>query len=64
MKKGDIFSPEAITGYIPTQNGVPTFNSTYKAKHGTWKAYADPNTHTVDLVVTFGDTGSTSITVN
>jgi len=64
MKKGDIFSPEAITGYIPTQNGVPTFNSTYKAKHGTWKAYADPNTHMVDLVVTFGDTGSTSITVH
>jgi outer membrane protein insertion porin family len=49
MKAGDLYNPEYLTGFLKN-------NTALQALAGysfTYKAYADPNTHTVDLVLTF-----------
>jgi outer membrane protein assembly factor BamA len=49
MKTGDLYNPEYLTGFLKN-------NTALRALDGysfTYKAYADPNTHTVDLVLTF-----------
>jgi outer membrane protein insertion porin family len=49
MKAGDLYNPEYVTGFLKN-------NTALRALDGysfTYKAYADPNTHTVDLVLTF-----------
>ena len=49
MKAGDLYNPEYVTGFLKN-------NTALRALAGysfTYKAYADPNTHTVDLVLTF-----------
>jgi outer membrane protein assembly factor BamA len=49
LKQGELFNPEYVSGFLKG-NSALTSLAPYI---GTWKAYADPNTHTVDLVVTF-----------
>jgi outer membrane protein insertion porin family len=49
MKAGDLYNPEYLAGFLKN-------NTALRALDGysfTFKAYADPNTHTVDLVLTF-----------
>jgi outer membrane protein insertion porin family len=49
MKTGEIFNPEYVTGFLKNNTALRALES-YSASY---KAYADPNTHTVDLVLTF-----------
>jgi outer membrane protein assembly factor BamA len=47
--KGELYNPEYIKGFLKSNNSVKSLEP-YVANY---KAYADPNTHTVDLVLTF-----------
>jgi outer membrane protein insertion porin family len=49
MKTGDIYNPEYVSGFLKNNSGLRALEG-YSAA---FKAYADPNTHTVDLVLTF-----------
>jgi outer membrane protein insertion porin family len=49
MGKGELYNPEYVKGFLRNNNSVKSL-APYTA---TYKAYADPNTHTVDLVLTF-----------
>jgi outer membrane protein insertion porin family len=49
MKPGDLFNPDYVTGFLKNNTALQALLG-YSA---TYKAYADPNTHTVDLVLTF-----------
>jgi outer membrane protein assembly factor BamA len=49
MTPGELYSPEYVATFI-TKNTALQALAPYS---GSFKAYADPNTHTVDLVVTF-----------
>ena len=49
MKTGDLFNPEYVTGFLKNNTSLRALEG-YSAAY---KAYADPNTHTVDLVLTF-----------
>jgi outer membrane protein insertion porin family len=49
MKPGDIYNPEYIVKFLKNNSALRAL-ATYTA---TWKAYADPNTHTVDVALTF-----------
>lgn len=59
MKAGDIYNPEYVATFL--QHNTALRALTY---YSAWfKAYADPNTHTVDLVINFvRGGGSTSVT--
>jgi len=50
MTKGELYNPEYVKGFLKNNSSVKSLEP-YIA---TYKAYADPNTHTVDLVLTFG----------
>jgi outer membrane protein insertion porin family len=49
MKAGELYNPEYVTGFLKNNTALKALLG-YSA---TFKAYADPNTHTVDLVLTF-----------
>ena len=49
MKAGELYSPEYVATFIKKNTALQAL-APYS---GSFKAYADPNTHTVDLVVTF-----------
>lgn len=54
MKTGEIFNPEYIRSFLKMNTALRALEG-YTATH---KAYADPNTHTVDLVLTFFRAGA------
>ena len=49
MRKGELYNPEYVKGFLKNNTSVKSL-APYTAAY---KAYADPNTHTVDLVLTF-----------
>ncbi|MGA1982814.1 MAG: POTRA domain-containing protein [Acidobacteriaceae bacterium] len=49
MKAGELYNPEYVSGFLKNNFALQALLG-YSA---TYKAYADPNTHTVDLVLTF-----------
>lgn len=49
MSKGELYNPEYVKGFLKNNTALKSL-APYTA---TYKAYADPNTHTVDLVLTF-----------
>lgn len=49
MKAGELYNPEYVSGFLKNNKALQALLG-YSA---TYKAYADPNTHTVDLVLTF-----------
>jgi outer membrane protein assembly factor BamA len=49
MKTGELFNPEYVTTFLKKNTALRALEG-YSA---TYKAYADPNTHTVDLALTF-----------
>jgi outer membrane protein assembly factor BamA len=49
MKAGELYNPEYVAGFLKNNTALKALLG-YSA---TFKAYADPNTHTVDLVLTF-----------
>jgi len=53
MKAGEIYSPEYATNFLKNNTALRALDG-YSA---TYKAYADTNTHTVDLVITFFRSG-------
>jgi outer membrane protein assembly factor BamA len=61
MKPGDIFNPDYVTGFLKNNTALQALRG-YSASY---KAYADPNAHTVDLVLTFTNgPGANLITVS
>lgn len=49
LTKGELYNPEYVKGFLKNNSSIKSLEP-YTA---TYKAYADPNTHTVDLVLTF-----------
>jgi len=49
MKAGELFNPDYVTGFLKNNTALRVLEG-YGASYS---AYADPNTHTVDLVLTF-----------
>jgi outer membrane protein insertion porin family len=49
MKTGELYNPEYVSGFLKNNTALRALEG-YSAG---FKAYADPNTHTVDLVLTF-----------
>ena len=49
MKTGELFNPDYVRGFLKNNTALRALEN-YSASY---KAYADPNTHTVDLVLTF-----------
>jgi outer membrane protein assembly factor BamA len=49
LKTGELYNPQYVAGFIKNNTALRSL-APYT---GTWKAYADPNNHTVDLVITF-----------
>ncbi|QHN03878.1 hypothetical protein FTO74_11215 [Granulicella sp. WH15] len=49
LKPGEIYNPEYVAGFIKNNTALRSFEG-YSAS---FKAYADPDTHTVDLVINF-----------
>jgi outer membrane protein insertion porin family len=49
MKAGELYNPEYVSGFLKNNTSLLTLEG-YSAG---FKAYANPNTHTVDLVLTF-----------
>jgi outer membrane protein insertion porin family len=49
MKSGELFNPEYVATFLRSNTALRALEG-YTASY---KAYADPNTHTVDLVLTF-----------
>lgn len=49
MKAGELYNPEYVSGFLKNNTALQKLAG-YTA---TFRAYADPNTHTVDLVLTF-----------
>jgi outer membrane protein assembly factor BamA len=49
MKTGELFNPEYLAAFLKKNTGLKSLRN----YAGTWKAYADPGTHTVDVVLTF-----------
>lgn len=61
MKPGDLFTPDYVTGFLKNNTALQALRG-YSASY---KAYADPNTHTVDVVLTFTNgPGANLITVS
>ena len=48
-KPGDLYNPEYVAGFLKANTALRALAG-YSAS---FKAYADPNTHTVDLVINF-----------
>lgn len=49
MKTGELYNPEYVSGFLKSNTSLRALEG-YSAA---FKAYANPNTHTVDLVLTF-----------
>jgi outer membrane protein insertion porin family len=49
MKSGELYNPEYVESFLKNNTALRALEG-YGASY---KAYADPNTHTVDLVLTF-----------
>jgi len=49
MKEGTLYNPDYLTTFLKNNTALRALNG-YAAS---FKAYADPNTHTVDVVITF-----------
>ncbi len=49
MKAGELYNPEYTATFLKNNTALRALEG-YSAG---FKAYADPNTHTVDLVITF-----------
>jgi outer membrane protein insertion porin family len=49
MKAGEIYNPEYVAQFLKNNTALRALEG-YSAS---FKAYADPNNHTVDLVITF-----------
>ena len=49
MKSGELYDPTYVGTFLKANAAQPAF----RGYASNWKAYADPNTHTVDLVLTF-----------
>ncbi len=49
MKPGELYNPEYVAGFLKANTALQALAG-YSAG---FKAYADPNTHLVDLVITF-----------
>ena len=49
MKKGELYNPEYIAGFLKNNNSIKAFEPYV----GNYVATAHPKTHTVDLVITF-----------
>lgn len=49
MKAGELYNPEYAAGFLKSNKALHVFDGYF----ANFKAYADPETHTVDLVVTF-----------
>jgi len=49
MKPGELYNPEYVSGFLKNNTALQAL-ARYSAS---FKAYADPNTHTVDVVLTF-----------
>jgi outer membrane protein assembly factor BamA len=49
MKAGEVYNPDYVAGFLKANTALRALEG-YSAG---FKAYADPNTHTVDLVITF-----------
>jgi hypothetical protein len=49
MKPGDPYNPEYVAGFLKNNSSLKTLLG-YSANY---KAYADPNAHTVELVMSF-----------
>jgi outer membrane protein insertion porin family len=49
MKAGELYNPEYVSGFLKNNTALQALAG-YSAS---FKAYADPNTHTVDVVLTF-----------
>lgn len=49
LKPGELYNPVYVAGFIKNNTALKSL-ATYT---GTFKAYADPNTHTVELVLSF-----------
>jgi outer membrane protein insertion porin family len=49
MKAGELYNPEYVSGFLKNNTALQAL-APYSA---TFKAYADPDSHTVDLVLTF-----------
>jgi outer membrane protein insertion porin family len=49
MKAGELYNPDYISGFLKNNTALQALAG-YSAGY---KAYADPNTHTVDLVINF-----------
>jgi outer membrane protein insertion porin family len=49
MKAGELYDPEYVSGFLKNNTALQALAG-YSAS---FKAYADPNTHTVDVVLTF-----------
>jgi outer membrane protein assembly factor BamA len=52
MKSGELYNPEYVSTFLKNNTSLRSLEG-YSAS---FKAYADPNTHTVDLVLTFART--------
>jgi outer membrane protein insertion porin family len=49
MKAGELYNPEYLAGFLKSNTALQAL-----AEYSfSYKAFADPNTHTVDLVLTF-----------
>ena len=53
MKEGELYNPEYVKSFLKQNTALRALEG-YSAG---FKAYADPNTHTVDLVITFARMG-------
>jgi outer membrane protein insertion porin family len=49
MKTGEVYNPDYVAGFLKANTALRALEG-YSAS---FKAYSDPNTHTVDLVITF-----------
>lgn len=49
MKAGELYNPEYAAGYLKSNKSLHALDNYF----ATFKAYADPNAHTVELVMTF-----------
>jgi hypothetical protein len=49
MKTGELFNPEYLGSFLKNNTALLALLPYV----GSWKAYADPSTHTVNVVMTF-----------
>jgi outer membrane protein assembly factor BamA len=56
MKTGELYNPDYLTNFLHNNTALLALQK-YSAA---WKAYADPNTHTVDIILNFFPGGARS----